>query len=98
MLWIADSTVRLVVPGLSGSVVATENGNCCCAGPPLQEILQLLTPLTNLEVLDLSFNRLGGNITAEVAAFTKLKQLGLADIGLDGKQLSIRSERLNGLF
>ena len=88
-----DSTVRLVVPGLSDSVVATENGNCCCAGPPLQETLQLLTPLTNLEVLDLGFNQLGGNITAEVAAFIKLKQLGLARMGLKGKSLSTRPER-----
>ena len=56
----------------------------------------MLTPLTNLEVLDLGFNQLGGNITAEVAAFIKLKQLGLARMGLEGRSLGTRSERLNG--
>ena len=53
----------------------------------------MLTPLTNLEVLDLGFNQLGGNITAEVAAFIKLEQLGLARMGLEGRSLSTRSER-----
>ena len=52
----------------------------------------MLTPLTNLEVLDLGFNQLGGNITAEVAAFIKLKQLGLARMGLEGRSLGTRTE------
>ena len=45
----------------------------------------MLSPLTNLEVLALSGNKLGGRFTAEVAAFTKLNELSLVDMGLDGK-------------
>ena len=63
----------------------------CCTGPPLPEALKLLAPLTNLEVLSLSNNKLGGAITADVAVFANLKELGLYNVGLDGKPLSIRS-------
>ena len=78
---------------LSGSVFATENV-LCCAGPPLPEALKLLAPLANLEELSLGGNALGGTITADVEVFTKLKKLDLHRMSLDGKRLSIRSERL----
>ena len=77
---------------LSGSVFATENV-LCCAGPPLPEALKLLAPLTNLEELSLGGNKLGGTITTDVSVYTKLKKLVLYDMGLDGKPLSIRTER-----
>ena len=66
---------------------------CCRAGTPLHETIKLLSPLANLEELDLSGNTLGGKITADVAVFTKLKRLALNYMGLDGKLLSFRSER-----
>ena len=55
----------------------------------------MLSPLANLEVLNLSGNKLGGSFTAEVAAFTKLKELRLVDMGLDGKSLRTRTERFS---
>ena len=56
-----------------------------CAGPPLPETLRLLTPLaSNLEILNLSGNELGGTITEDIAAFTKLTELKLFDMGLEG--------------
>ena len=58
----------------------------------------MLTPLTNLEVLDLGFNKLGGTITADVAVFKKLKTLELGAMGLEGKSLSTRTERLRDLL
>ena len=54
----------------------------------------MLSPLANLEVLNLSDNKLGGSFTAEVAAFTKLKELMLFNMGIDGKIGSTRTERL----
>ena len=68
----------------------------CCAGPPLPEALKLLAPLANLEELSLGGNALGGTITVDMEVFTKLKKLDLHGMSLDGKRLSIRSERLNG--
>ena len=57
-----------------------------CAGPPLPETLRLLAPLaSNLESLNLSLNKLGGTITDDIAAFTKLAELGLYDMGLEGE-------------
>ena len=54
-------------------------------GPPLPETLRLLAPLAStLEKLDLSLNKLGGTITDDIAAFTKLNELGLHDMGLEG--------------
>ena len=67
----------------------------CCAGSPLPEALKLLAPLANLEELSLGGNALGGTLTANVAVFKKLKKLDLHHMGLDGKRLSTRSERLN---
>ena len=55
------------------------------AGPPLQETFKLLSPLTELEELNLGGNKLGGTITADVAVFNKLKRLSLWSLGLDGK-------------
>ena len=81
------------VPVLSGSVFATES-MLCCAGPPLPEALKLLAPLANIEKLYLGLNNLGGTVTADVAVFKKLKTLDLSFMGLDGKPLSIRSERV----
>ena len=56
------------------------------AGPPLDEALWLLAPLApTLEKLDLRFNKLGGAITDDIAAFTKLTALGLVEMGLEGE-------------
>ena len=56
-----------------------------CAGPPLPETLRLLAPLAlTLEKLELGGNMLGGTITDNIAALTKLIVLGLSDMGLDG--------------
>ena len=60
---------------------------------PLHESIKLLSPLTNLEELCLSDNKLGGTITSDVAVFTKLKKLKLHSMELDGKIGSTRSER-----
>ena len=67
----------------------------CCTGPPLPETLKLLAPLANLEVLSLGGNKLGGAITVDVIGFTNLKKLVLSTMGLGGKPLRIRTERLN---
>ena len=64
-------------------------------GPPLQETVKLLSPLTNLEELDLSDNNIGGKITSDVAVFTKLKNLKLSRTRLDGKIGSTRTERFD---
>ena len=59
-------------------------------------MLPRLTPLASrLEVLDLSDNQLGGTITNDITVFSKLEKLNMFNMGLDGKPLSIRSERLN---
>ena len=79
--------------GLSGPVVATES-MLCCTGPPLPETLKLLAPLANLEVLSLGGNMLGGAITADVIVFANLKELVLSNMGLGGKPLSIRADRI----
>ena len=48
------------------------------AGPPLDDTLRLLTPLaSNLEIFNLSGNKLGGTITDDIAAFSKLTELRL---------------------
>ena len=54
-------------------------------GPPLPETLRLLAPLApTLGKLNLSSNKLGGTITDDIAAFTKLTVLGLSGMGLEG--------------
>ena len=56
-----------------------------CAGPPLPETLRLLAPLaSNLKILGLGGNKLGGTITDDIAVFTKLTELRLAKMGLEG--------------
>ena len=56
-----------------------------CAGPPLPETLRLLAPLaSNLEILSLGRNKLGGTITDDIAVFTKLTELRLSDMCLEG--------------
>ena len=56
-----------------------------CAGPPLPETLRLLAPLaSNLEILSLGVNKLGGTITDDIAVFTKLTELLLYNMGLEG--------------
>ena len=80
------SDQKVVGPGLSGSVSATES-MLCFTGPPLPEMIKLLAPLANLEELNLSDNRLGGTISADVAVFTKLKKLELRKMGLDGEMV-----------
>ena len=55
------------------------------AGPPLPEALLLLAPLApTLEKLSLSFNQLGGTITDDITAFSKLTELDLTHMGLEG--------------
>ena len=55
-------------------------------GPPLPETLRLLSPLApTLEKLNLGGNKLGGTITDDITAFTKLTELGLAKMGLEGE-------------
>ena len=39
---------------------------------------------STLERLDLSRNTLGGAITADIAAFTKIVELNLSNMGLEG--------------
>ena len=56
-----------------------------CAGPPLPETLRLLAPLaSNLEILNLGGNKLGGTFTDDIAVFTKLTTLLLTGMGLEG--------------
>ena len=72
---------------------------CVCTGP-LPNVLP-----TSLEVLDLAGgdpskggipHEFTGGIPPEWGALANLKELKMAFCGLDGKPLSIRSERLNG--
>ena len=57
-------------------------------GPSLPETLQLLAPLAStLEQLELGGNELGGTVTPDIAAFTKLTLLGLSSMGLEGASL-----------
>ena len=57
-----------------------------CAGPPLPETLRLLAPLaSNLEILSLGGNKLGGTITDDITQFTKLTKVSLHNMGLEGK-------------
>ena len=61
-----------------------------CAGPPLPETLRLLAPLaSNLEMLSLGGNKLGGTITDDISAFTKLTTLSLTGMGLEGESLCL---------
>ena len=67
-----------------------------CAGPPLPETLRLLAPLASkLEKLNLSGNELGGTITEDIAAFSKLTYLGLVDMGLEGACLYDQANTTN---
>ena len=81
--WLSTRTERLCTL-LTFFVVAT--------GPPLHGSIKLLSPLTSLEELNLSYNNMDGTITSDVAVFTKLKKLKLWSMGLDGKIGSIRTE------
>ena len=55
------------------------------AGPPLPETLRLLEPLaSNLEILSLGDNKLGGTTTDDIAVFTKLTTLSIYAMGLEG--------------
>ena len=55
-------------------------------GPPLPETLRLLAPLApTLESLDLGGNELGGTITDDIVAFTKLTKLYLFGMNLNGE-------------
>ena len=55
------------------------------AGPPLPEALRLLVPLApTLEKLHLSGNKLGGTISEDITVFTKLTELELYQMGLNG--------------
>ena len=54
---------------------------------PLHEVLRRLAKggASNLEVLNLEGNELGGTVTSDIEIFTKLKTLDLSTMGLDGK-------------
>ena len=55
------------------------------AGPPLPETLLLLAPLApTLEKLNLDGNKLGGTITDGIVTFSKLTELGLENMNLEG--------------
>ena len=52
--------------------------------------MRIFAPLAStLEVLSLSGNKLGGTITPDIAAFTKLTFLGLSAMDLEGASLGI---------
>ena len=54
-------------------------------GPSLDETLRMLKPLApTLRTLVLSDNKLGGTITDDIAAFTKLSYLDLQGMDLKG--------------
>ena len=54
-------------------------------GPSLDETLRMLKPLApTLETLGLGGNKLGGTITDDIAAFTKLTSLDLYNMDLKG--------------
>ena len=54
-------------------------------GPSLDETLRMLKPLApTLETLGLGGNKLGGTITDDIAAFTKLTELRLWGMDLKG--------------
>ena len=62
------------------------------SGPPLDETLRLLVPLAStLDKLNLGGNELGGTITDDIAAFTKLTELTLNGMGLDGECLLLET-------
>ena len=55
------------------------------AGPPLPETLLLLAPLApTLEKLNLGGNKLGGTITDGIVTFSKITELDLRGMGLEG--------------
>ena len=61
-------------------------------GPSLDETLRMLKPLApTLEVLVLSCNKLGGTITDDIAAFTKLTKLDLFGMDLNGTFVDTRA-------
>ena len=52
--------------------------------------MRLLAPLTStLEQLNLGGNKLGGTVTPDIAAFTKLTRLALNGMGLEGASLGL---------
>ena len=57
--------------------------------------MRLLVPLAStLEKLNLGGNKLGGTVTPDIAAFTKLTDLQLNDMGLEGTSLGIASTHM----
>ena len=59
---------------------------CRHTGVKLQEMLPRLAPLgPSLEVLDLRFTKLGGNIPANITVFAKLKTLNMSGMDLEGR-------------
>ena len=63
-------------------------------GPSLPETLQLLAPLAStLEQLNLGGNELGGTVTPDIAMFTKLTELSLCFMGLEGASLGLQAYR-----
>ena len=57
------------------------------AGVPLNEVLRRLAKggASNLEVLSLQGNELGGTISSDIEIFIKLKDLDLSKMGLGGE-------------
>ena len=67
-------------------------------GPPLPETLRLLAPLApTLGKLNLSSNKLGGTLTADIEAFTKLTKLVLFNMGLRGAWMGVPAHPGNAL-
>ena len=66
-----------------------------CGIPPFY-VAFILAPLaSNLEKLSLSNNNLGGTITNDIAAFSKLTVLALGSMGLEGACLYNQANTTN---
>ena len=84
------------LPGIPYHAQKRNEKRIARAGPSLPETLRLLAPLAStLEQLNLGSNssagrnKLGGTVTPDIAAFTKLTKLGLRSMGLKGASLGI---------
>ena len=86
---VRDSIPERVAPalrdGTESEISHTFPFLAVCTGPLLDETLRMLKPLApTLEKLVLGDNKLGGTITDDIAAFTKLTSLNLGGMDLKG--------------
>ena len=79
--------------GLSSFIFATEIGVVFYAGP-LPKVLPVPLEVLNFGVNYGNTNKFTGGVPSEWGALTNLKELKMQSCGLDGKPLSIRTERL----